>query len=178
MWARAPSSGQVSRARPQQRALALQRSGPFCSACGRIVALLCLPAGAPVGSVVWEPQEEAWGPSEPAGSYRPLPPASASPPPAPTHAHSPHRAPQAQMLWLLPGPHPCSGPLTPALGWEKRPASARQRTLASCCCGDGPRSECRCELRAQRCGAHAPPQHHQQQAGETMLLPWQRGGWK
>lgn len=66
VWVRAPSSGQESKVLQQQRELAPQHTDPFCSAGGQTADLPSPPAVAPEGLVVWELQEVAWIPAEPA----------------------------------------------------------------------------------------------------------------
>lgn len=66
VWVRAPSSGLDSKVLRRQRELSPQHTDPFCSACGQTADLPCQPAVAPEGLVVWELQEVAWVPAEPA----------------------------------------------------------------------------------------------------------------
>lgn len=155
VWVRAPLSGRESKVLPQQRELVPQRIDPFCSACGQTADPPSLPAVASEGFVVWELQEVAWVPAEPARSCRPLPPASASPPQALTHVRSPRWVQlQVQHLLFSQSGHPCSGPSTSSPGLEKQPCSGLHRTSASCCYDDGHHAGCRCERQGPRCAAH------------------------
>lgn len=163
---RAPLSVQENKVLQQQRGLAPQRTDPFCSACGQTADLPSPPAVAPEELAVWELQEVAWVPAEPARSYRPLPPASANPPQALTHVQSPHWVLlQVQHPGFSQSGHPCSGPSTSSPGLEKHLCSGLNRTLASCCYDDGRRSGCRCERRGRRCAAHVSQVSRRQEPG-------------